>query len=614
MSKFDLDTLKALRGSESRYNAQLTRLRESGIDVSCIEQAVAGAIANISENASSSFVIFGEPQSGKTEMMICLTARLLDLSHDLIIHLLNDSVQLLEQNLDRFKRSRLAPAARNFSEILDPDISLKGGKHVIFAKKNAKDLDKLLEKTHRIRRKVIIDDEADYASPNSKINRGEVTRINNLIGQLISDDGIYIGVTATPARLDLNNTFDNDNEKWVRFPAHQNYTGQEDFFPLEKKLAYRLNLLSDTQDEPRFIRESVFRFLITVAYINLFENSAEENYSMLIHTSGKREDHSTDRKTIEKIFQDLIDENSRNFASYLRQMYDQAENLFPVADAQKILSYIVTNVSRFTIIVMNSDRDKGTDFTAATNPAALYTIVIGGNIVSRGVTFQNLLSMFFTRSTKTKLQQDTYIQRARMFGSRGRYLEHFELTIPQSLYTDWHRCFVFHKLALASIVQGRGSPIWIADKRISVASGTSIERARVQFDKGEMLFALFKFDPFLDQIADDKKMRPLDKLKEIQKLVGEAAVPEYLLDYVSRIAPTGTDSIALHASQSIANYKDADQVHIDRVKGFMGTNQLKKFPKAVHHFQIFRNARGDARLLYKFQGSLQFIKNLKNGR
>ena len=84
-------------------------------------------------------------------MMICLTAKLLDEGYSMIIHLLNDSVQLLEQNLDRFKRSGLAPAARNFTEVLDPDISLKAGQHVIFCKKNGKDLQKLLDKTHGIK-------------------------------------------------------------------------------------------------------------------------------------------------------------------------------------------------------------------------------------------------------------------------------------------------------------------------------------------------------------------------------------------------------------------------------------------------------------------------------
>ena len=164
-------------------------------------------------------------------MMICLTARLIDIGCNLVIHLLNDSVQLLEQNLNRFKRSGLPPAARNFSEVMEPDISLKTGQHIIFSKKNAKDLEKLLDKTRTIKRKIIIDDEADFATPNAKINKGDVTRINGLIRDLIGNDGAYIGVTATPARLDLNNTLNNDNEKWVRFAPHPLYTGQKRILP-----------------------------------------------------------------------------------------------------------------------------------------------------------------------------------------------------------------------------------------------------------------------------------------------------------------------------------------------------------------------------------------------
>ena len=73
---------------------------------------------------------------------------------------------------------------------------------------------------------------------------------------------------------------------------------------------------------------------------------------------------------------------------------------------------------------MNSEADrKNVDFRDATIPICPFTIAIGGNIISRGVTFENLLSMFFTRAVITKMQQDTYVQRARMFGSRQEYLQ-----------------------------------------------------------------------------------------------------------------------------------------------------------------------------------------------
>ncbi len=191
----NVSKLREIAAQRDRYQTQLNRLKKLDKQTSCIEAAVSSAGETL-QAGTNSFVIYGEPQSGKTEMMICLTAKLLDDGHRVIIHLLNDSVQLLQQNLDRFQRSNLSPAARNFSDVIDPDYSFSTGFHVVFCKKNASDLTKLNQKLEKVRKKVIIDDEADFATPNALINKGDVTRINALIKQLISHDGIYIGVHA----------------------------------------------------------------------------------------------------------------------------------------------------------------------------------------------------------------------------------------------------------------------------------------------------------------------------------------------------------------------------------------------------------------------------------
>jgi len=107
-------------------------------------------------------MIYGEPQSGKTEMMICLTAKLLDGGRSFILHLLNDSVDLLAQNLGRFQASGLAPSAQNYTDILDPAINVRTGRHVVFSKKNARDLQKMINKIDQLARIIIIDDEADF--------------------------------------------------------------------------------------------------------------------------------------------------------------------------------------------------------------------------------------------------------------------------------------------------------------------------------------------------------------------------------------------------------------------------------------------------------------------
>ena len=201
-------------------------------------------------------------------MMIALTAKLLDTGHRIVVVLLNDSVQLLGQDLERFQRSGISPSPKKFSEILPPEVAIGDRQWVIFCKKNAKDLQKLIQKVDGHDGRVIVDDEADYATPNSKINRKEKSKINELTGRLIGSAGIYIGVTATPARLDLNRTHKNQNEFWIDFPPHSNYVGQDAFFPVRLEgLKFQLSFLPDTGDHPQYLRDALFRFLIRVRYL-----------------------------------------------------------------------------------------------------------------------------------------------------------------------------------------------------------------------------------------------------------------------------------------------------------------------------------------------------------
>lgn len=610
----DLDRYRKIAAENVRYERQLARLKQAGQQVSSITEAVDRSIANI-QAQEKSFVIYGEPQSGKTEMMICLTAKLLDSGFNLIIHLLNDSVQLLQQNLQRFQRSGLAPSAKNFAEIMDPEISLKAGQHVIFCKKNSHDLRKLIEKASMAKTRIIIDDEADFATPNPKINIGEVTKINALVGELIGVSGTYIGVTATPARLDLNNTFDNKNEIWVDFPPHPDYTGQEIFFPIDRAPdQYILTLLPDSYDGPKFLREAVYRFIVRVSFINVSAGT-DENFSMLVHTSGKKIDHRADKQPIDDVFNALADVNSAKFAKVMGEIRKVAESLYEATQVERVLDYIAANRNRYSIVIMNSERDRNVDLKSATSPVSLFTFAIGGNIVSRGVTFDNLLSMFFTRDAKHKIQQDTYIQRARMFGSRKPYLRHFELTIPNSLFVDWHRCFVFHKLALEAIRAGLGSPVWLGDNRIAPAASSSIDQANVSLDRGEMSFGLFEYgstaNESVKKVIESRADSPT-KLRTLQTQLGKAALPDYLIRYVEQTSRSTRDLIAIHEPSSVAGYKDADQNKIERRRGFFGKSQRNKFPNAIHHFLILHNDKGKGRVIYRFVGNINFIKNLKH--
>jgi hypothetical protein len=614
---FNLENLKKEAVVGNRYEKRLAHLVTEGQDVDRIKAVVEAAIVNI-KNGQQSFVIYGEPQSGKTEMMIALTAKLLDEGRKIVIVLLNDSVQLLGQNLERFQRSGLSPSPKKFAEILPPEIVIGNRQWVIFCKKNTKDLQKLIQKIDGHDDRVVVDDEADYATPNSKINQKEKSRINELTEALIGDTGVYIGVTATPARLDLNRTHKNQNEYWVDFPPHSNYVGQDTFFPVSlEDLKFQISFLPDAGDLPKYLREALFRFLIRVAYLNTAVNEKEKNYSLLIHTSGRKDDHVVDYKQVVKIFEALRDEKNPNNESYYKNLWNLSVAMYG-EKANDLVKYILSNCDRNNVVVMNSDKEvNAADNRTGTDPSAPFTVIIGGNIISRGVTFNNLLSMFFTRDVKHKLQQDTYIQRARMFGSRKVYLKYFELTIPKTLYLDWQRCFIFHRLSLEARKQNNRSPVWLDGERITVSASSSIDKTNILVDRGEMSFDLFDFSPARVKEVIEKQIPPLQKVKALSELLGKNCLPDYLINYMENFCPAGDESIAVHNPRTIAGYADKkgeiDKATITRTKGFIGDRELElsKHPNAIHHINILFNEAGKARVFYKYQGDIRFLRTPK---
>ncbi|MBU4509865.1 hypothetical protein KJ830_02330 [bacterium] len=177
---FDITKYINEQKPKNRFDIQIGRLVNKGINIERFQKVISKGMKNITEGIRS-FCIYGDPQSGKTEMMIILTAKLLDAGHKVVIILINDNVDLLSQNLKRFSVSGLDPSPKNFTEIIDPNVHIGNQEWIIFCKKNSKDLQKLIDKIGNINEKVIIDDEGDYATPNSKVNKEKQTKINQLV-------------------------------------------------------------------------------------------------------------------------------------------------------------------------------------------------------------------------------------------------------------------------------------------------------------------------------------------------------------------------------------------------------------------------------------------------
>jgi hypothetical protein len=612
MTTIDLSKFEQDGGDE--YERQIRRVATKTGFTASIETTTKKALERIKDGATS-FVIYGEPQSGKTEMMICLAARLLDAGYRHIIVLVNDNVDLQNQNLLRFRRSQISPAPQSLQDIKLAETPLKPNiSSIIFCKKNKDDLEKLIAQYRKIDRRVIIDDEADFATPNSKVNKDEQSRINQLVDELRNSEhgGIYIGVTATPSRLDLNNTFENEKENWCYFEPYPDYSGHNTFFPSDGNYRYELIELPDEGDNPQHLRTALTRFVVNVAYLNLMNQDGEQNYCMLVHTSGLRDDHSTDRDIVEKYFEELEDRENKNHNKRYAEIHIDAERYS--IDPSEIVRYVHRNCSRKAIKVINSAQTKNSDnIRGATDPDTPFTVAIGGNIISRGVTFNNLLSMFFTRNTKKELQQDTYIQRARMFGNRAKYLPYFELHIPKTLYKDWHQAFKLHGLAMGSIPSGK--PVWLENKRIRATSRTSIDRDYLTIDSGEISFELFPVKDSL-LVATQTSITGYNSFYNVLSLLPDSYISEHILQFVESLKPSENDSIVFHSSRQIKGSDNIDDVNITRAKGLFGGQDYEetKFPSAIHHFKVFYNDSKTARVVYSYRENDRSIRFLRVNR
>ena len=67
--------VRPTNGSLSEYEKQIARLIGEGKQIDCIQETVDEAIQNLQKNRGTPFIIYGQPQSGKTEMMICLSIK-----------------------------------------------------------------------------------------------------------------------------------------------------------------------------------------------------------------------------------------------------------------------------------------------------------------------------------------------------------------------------------------------------------------------------------------------------------------------------------------------------------------------------------------------------------
>ena len=336
---------------------------------------------------------------------------------------------------------------------------------------------------------LLIDDEADNASVNTKKDQTDPTKTNRLIRQICNlfKNATYVGFTATPfANVFIDPDSADEMGKADLFPEHfiyslptpSNYVGAKRIFDPSGDRYSNLRFIPDIEEPdyesdefrdieksnieslnsgpfyykhkkdwkgilPDSLRESMICYFIANV-IRDMRGDISTPRSMLINMSRfvKVQRYIRDEvetifnsifNTIRYVFHDQRDKNTKNalykeFEYIWNKHFSRVEDISfnRVVDKQNLISAI----EHMQVVVVNGSRNSGKlDYKAN---KSLRVIAVGGLALSRGLTLEGLMVSYFYRNTSTF---DVLMQMGRWFGYRKGYEDLFQIwTSHESAY------------------------------------------------------------------------------------------------------------------------------------------------------------------------------------
>jgi hypothetical protein len=424
-------------------------------------------------------LVVGYVQSGKTANFTAVISKAADVNYRLFIVLSGINNSLRNQTQARLDADTVALNPSSWVTITDPTHDFRrtgnvdsflggeaqGLKILGVIKKNKFRLDRLLDWLKRARPEtlrncpiLIIDDEADQASPNSAKLEAERTAINKLLVELLKalPKAAYVGYTATPfANFLIDPSIDEDlypRDFIVDLPTPANYFGTEKLFgrpPLDwedpdagsdgmdiirEVPANEIPLLRPVgrQEKAAFhpklapsLRASL-RYFLMAAAARRFRGQKQEHCSMLIHTSEYTAVQDAFEAPLKKEIATLAQLLARNDVQSLEDLRDQwAEEQGKFPSSEVSLVAVAFHELRPELPGVLRDVEVKLEHGVSSNridydtPGRLY-VVVGGNVLARGLTIEGLTVSFFVRSGSA---YDTLLQMGRWFGFRFGYAD-----------------------------------------------------------------------------------------------------------------------------------------------------------------------------------------------
>ncbi|VVB53410.1 Z1 domain protein [uncultured archaeon] len=371
-------------------------------------------------------LLLGNVQSGKTSQVFGIISAAADEGFRIFILLTTDNIYLQQQTYARaIKFLDSFNVCGEEDEIRFKENNLRKPTIVIL-KKNASVLRKwngnLTSSGFCTGNPIfIIDDEADAASLNTKINQDDISTINKSLDSMKkkSASSIYLQVTATPQAVLLQTIDSGWKPRFVQyFEPGTGYLGGDFFYnqePIPNCIRFTSDnelddLLSDDEFPENGLIRSLCSFLVISAHLIKTENKRVSNF--LIHPSIKIADHELIADKIGSYLNRMILEiqEDKLFEKLKESWDDLKKTKSELIDFDSACNFIKEslNNNQIKIMVMNSRNEIG-DYSNGMN------IIVGGNSLGRGVTFPALNVVYYCRRAKAP-QADTFWQHCRVFG------------------------------------------------------------------------------------------------------------------------------------------------------------------------------------------------------
>lgn len=304
---------------------------------------------------------------------------------------------------------------------------------------------------------LVIDDEADYASINTK-DENDPTKINKLIRTLLNlfEKSSYVAYTATPfANIFINDeSLEQDELSKDLFPsdfiyaldAPSNYFGAEKIFignkekyiveidDYEDKIPFKHRQDLEIDKLPQSLYEAINVFCINCAIRHLRGQMGHN--SMLVHISRFVATNHKIYFKIDEYLQKIKDDfkaygkldDLANQSQIIRDFCHLIENKF-IEDfsVREIICKITEIIDTINVKEEHSASNNRLEYRS---DIAANVIAVGGMALSRGFTLEGLSVSYFIRNT---IFYDTLMQMGRWFGYRDNYDDLCKIYMPSEV-------------------------------------------------------------------------------------------------------------------------------------------------------------------------------------